>query len=78
MEQSRHLGGRWHVDFICIDLTFVTPLDVLEAISFHSQPVIGSSEDFLGHCMSIGMGAERTFMNFLDEHVCFLSIQASE
>lgn len=64
--------------FIRINLKFVTLLDVSEVVCFHSKLVIASFEDFLGHYMSIGMDAKRSFMNLFDEFVYFVYIHASD
>lgn len=66
------------MNFICIDLTFVALLEVFETIGFHSQPIVPCSENFIGHYISIGMGFKRSLMDFLDEHVYFVSIHASK
>lgn len=66
------------MDFICMDLTFVTLLDVFEIVIFHSQPLVTFSEVFLGHCVTICMSSEGSFIDLLDEHVFFVSIHASK
>lgn len=66
------------MNFIYIDLEFMTPLNILEAIGFHSQPVVLCSENFLVHCMSIEVSTKGPFMNLLDKHVCFMSINVPE
>jgi hypothetical protein len=54
-----------------IDLTFVARSSIAKAVSFHGQPVVTRSQDFLGHYMPIGVGAEGPFMDFFDKHVRF-------
>lgn len=66
------------MNFIRIDLTLMEFLDVFETIKFYSQLVIPCFEDLLSNCMSIGVSAKGSFMDFFDKHVCFVSIQTSE
>src|SRR3954469_23624119 len=69
---------RRHMNLVSIHLTLVTLLYKFVAIRFHCQPIVTCSKHLFSHRMSIGMGTKRTFMNFMYQHVCFVSIHASE
>src|ERR1044072_577547 len=63
---------------ISVNLTFVTFHRIDHTVCFHGHPIVTSPEDLLCHSMSICVNTERTFMNFFDELICFVSIHASE
>src|ERR1043165_884046 len=63
---------------INMNLTFVTSHCINNTVCFHGHPVVTSPENLFRHCMPICMNTKRTFMNFFDELVCFVSIHASE
>src|SRR4051812_16784480 len=69
---------RRYMNLVSIHLTLVTLLYKLVAIRFHCQPIVTCSKHLFSHRMSIGMSTKRTFMNFMHQHVCFVSIHASE
>src|ERR1051325_11426146 len=63
---------------IGVNLTLVTSHRINNTVRFHGHPIITSPEDLLCHSMSICVNTKRTFMNFFDELICFVSIHASE
>lgn len=63
---------------ISIYLPFVALSDIVETVGFHCQLVVTYSEDFLFHCMSVGMGTKRSFMDFFDENINLMSIYTYE
>src|ERR1051325_11471818 len=63
---------------ISVNLTLVTSHCIDNTVCFHSHPVITSPEDLFRHCMPICVNTKRTFMNFNNELICFVSIHASE
>src|ERR1043165_1912444 len=63
---------------ISVNLTLVTSQCINNTVCFHGHPVITSPENLLCHCMPICVNTKRTFMNFNNELICFVSIHASE
>src|ERR1044072_8675359 len=63
---------------ISVNLTLVTFHRINNTVCFHGHPIVTSPEDLLCHSVSICVNTERTFMNFLDELIVFVSIHASE
>src|ERR1051325_10811839 len=63
---------------ISVNLTLVTSHCIDNTVGLHGHPVITSHEDLFRHCMPICVNTKRTFMNFYNELICFVSIHASE
>src|ERR1043165_4272937 len=63
---------------ISVNLTLVTSHRINNTVCFHGHPVITIPENLLRHFMPICVNTKRTFMNFFDELICFVSIHASE
>src|ERR1051325_10840160 len=63
---------------ISMNLTLVASHYIDNTVCFHGHPVITSPENLLHHCMPVRVNTKRTFMNFFDELICFVSIHASE
>src|ERR1051325_4943615 len=63
---------------ISVNLTLVTSHCIDNTVCFHGHPVITSPEDLFRHCMPICVNTKRTFMNFINELICFVSVHASE
>src|ERR1051325_4466624 len=63
---------------ISVNLTLVTSHCINNTVCFHGHPVITSPENLLRHCMPICVNTKKTFMNFFDELIYFVSIHTSE